>query len=45
MIQENQKDLEQPHELDQQIVLIQTHHHLKTMEIELLKRAGTVIVK
>ena len=45
MIEENQKDLQQPHEIDQQIVLLQTHHHLKTLERELLKRAGTVIVK
>jgi DNA primase len=45
MIEENQKDLQQPHEIDQQMVLLQTHHHLKTLERELLKRAGTVIVK
>jgi len=45
MIDENQKDLQQPHPVDHQIVLIQTHHHLKNLEKEILKRAGTVIVK
>ena len=45
MIEENQKDLQKPHAPDEQIMLIQTHHHLKNLEKELLRRAGTVIVR
>jgi len=45
MIEENQKDLEKERIPEQQLVLIQTHQHLKQMERELLKIAGTVIVK
>ncbi|HYC29596.1 MAG TPA: DNA primase, partial [Chitinophagaceae bacterium] len=45
LISENQKDLEQPHTTDEQLVLIQTHQHLKQMERELLGSMGTVIIK
>lgn len=45
MIEENQRDLQRPHDVNEQMMLIQTHHHLKVMEREILKRAGTVIVK
>lgn len=45
MIDQNQKDLEKPHSSEEQIVLIQTHQHLKQLEIEILKQAGTVILK
>jgi DNA primase len=45
MIDENQKDLEQPHTDEELITLIKTHQHLKQMETELLKRLGTVIVR
>jgi DNA primase len=45
MIDENQKDLEKPHSPEEQIVLIQTHKHLKEMEKELVQAAGTVILK
>lgn len=45
MIEENQKDLEKEPVPEQQLVLIQTHQLLKQMERELLKVAGTVIVK
>jgi len=45
LISENQKDLERPHTTDEQLVLIQTHQHLKQMERELLQGMGTVIIK
>lgn len=45
MIDENQRDLERPHTPEEQLVLIQTHKHLKDMEKELVLAAGTVILK
>ncbi|HYF30949.1 MAG TPA: DNA primase [Chitinophagaceae bacterium] len=45
LISENQKDLERPHTTEEQLMLIQTHQHLKQMERDLLNQAGTVIVK
>lgn len=45
MMDENQKDLEKPHSDEEQMVLIRTHMHLKSMERELLQHVGTVIVK
>jgi DNA primase len=45
LMDENQKDLEKPHSDEEQIMLIQTHLHLKSMEIQLLRSVGTVIVK
>jgi DNA primase len=45
MIEQNQQDLEQPHTSEEQMVLIQTHQHLKQMERELLKDTGTVILR
>ncbi|HEY0679733.1 MAG TPA: DNA primase, partial [Chitinophagaceae bacterium] len=45
LIAENQKDLELPHTTDEQLILIQTHQHLKQMERDLLHEMGTVIIK
>ncbi|HTL07642.1 MAG TPA: DNA primase [Chitinophagaceae bacterium] len=45
MIEQNQQDLQQPHSAEEQIMLIQTHQHLKQMERELLQQTGTVIVR
>jgi DNA primase len=45
MIEQNQRDLEKPHTADEQMVLIQTHHHLKLIEKELTTAFGTVILK
>jgi len=45
LMKENQKDLEKPHTSEEQLMLIQTHNHLKQMEIQILKDAGTVIFK
>lgn len=45
LIEENQRDLEKPHTEDEQMVLLQTHRHLKEMETELTKLVGTVILK
>lgn len=45
MIEQNQKDLEKSKTTEEQLMLIQTHQHLKQMEIQLLKQAGTVILK
>ncbi|MFT3845165.1 MAG: DNA primase [Lacibacter sp.] len=45
MIEENQRDMEQPHTDDEQITLLRTHQHLKQMEMELTKELGTVILR
>jgi DNA primase len=45
LMEENQKDLEKPHTAEEQIMLIQTHQHLKQLERQILRDAGTVIVK
>lgn len=45
LIEENQRDLAQISSPEQQLVVIQTHQHLKQLERELLKAAGTVIVR
>lgn len=45
LIEENQKDLERPHSAEEQLVLLQTHQHLKQMEMSLTKQVGTVILK
>ncbi|MES2430828.1 MAG: DNA primase [Bacteroidota bacterium] len=45
LIETNQQDLENPHTSDEQLLLLQTHQHLKQLEIELTKRLGTVIFK
>jgi DNA primase len=44
LILENQQDLEKPHTLEEQLVLLQMHQQLKQMEMELTKEMGTVIV-
>ena len=45
MIEENQRDLEKTPSSEQQMVLLQTHHHLKQLESALVKQTGTVILK
>ena len=45
LITENQKDMEQNHDPVVLKNLIETHHHLKLLEMELAKKMGTVIMK
>jgi DNA primase len=45
LMDENQRDLEKSTITDEQMILVQTHQHLKQMEIELTKQLGTVIYK
>jgi len=45
MIEENQKDLDKVTSAEEQLVIIQTHQALKQMEVTLLKKLGTVILK
>ena len=45
LIAQNQQDLERPHTSEEQLMLIQTHQHLKQMERELLQQTGTVIIR
>jgi DNA primase len=45
MLLENQLDMEQPHTDEESKVLHRTHEHLKQMEMELSKKAGTVIIR
>jgi len=41
----NQKDLEKSGNVEEQLMFMQTHLHLKQMEKELMGKSGTVIVK
>jgi len=45
LMEENQQDLAKPHTNEEQMVLLQTHLHLKQMEMEIVRHLGTVIVK
>jgi len=45
MIAQNQADLEKSINSDEQLMLMQTHQHLKQMEKEILTLAGTVIIR
>lgn len=45
MIVENQQDLEKATDPEEQLIFMQTHQHLKEMEIEITKKTGTVIYK
>ncbi|MBP6432160.1 MAG: DNA primase [Ferruginibacter sp.] len=45
LIAENQLDMEKSSNSDEQMVLLQTHQHLKQMEMQLTKQLGTVIFK
>ena len=45
LIIENQLELEKAEKTEDQLLFIQTHQHLKKMEIELTKSIGAVIIK
>ncbi len=45
LMDENQRDLEKASKVEEQLMLVQTHQHLKEMEIELTKQMGTVIFR
>ncbi len=45
LMEENQKDWDKPHSAEDLKVLMQTHQHLKEIEMALLHDLGTVIVK
>ncbi|MBX2925409.1 MAG: DNA primase [Chitinophagaceae bacterium] len=45
LIDENQRDLEKIHSPEEQLTLLQTHQHLKQLEIELIRNNGTVIFR
>ena len=45
MIAENQKELEGADGFDEQMLIMQTHQHLKQLEIKLVNEVGTVIFK
>ncbi|MFN5913186.1 MAG: hypothetical protein ACK43J_02245 [Chitinophagaceae bacterium] len=45
LIIENQLDLEREHSPEDLVILLQTHQHLKQLEMELMKIPGTVIFK
>ena len=42
---ENQLDLEKTNDPNEQIIYLQTHQHLKKIEIEITKKIGAVIIK
>ncbi|HVU54679.1 MAG TPA: DNA primase, partial [Puia sp.] len=45
LMEENQQDLSKPHTEEEQMVLLQTHMHLKQLEKDLMQHLGTVIIK
>lgn len=45
MLLENQVDMEKEHTPEEYSMLLSTHDHLKQMEMELVKKMGTVIIK
>jgi DNA primase len=45
LIQENQKDLEKASTDEEVLLLLNTHQHLKQMEIDITRARGTVIIK
>jgi DNA primase len=45
LIDENQRDLEKSTIAEEQMIFVQTHQHLKQMEIELTRQLGTVIFR
>jgi DNA primase len=45
MLLENQQDMEKQHSAEEFSVLLQTHDHLKQMEMALGKQAGSVIIR
>ena len=45
LMDENQRDLERTTLAEDQLMLVQTHQHLKQLEIELTKQLGTVIFR
>jgi len=44
MFEENQRDMENA-PIDEQMKLIELHQHLKSIEREITKQLGTVIIK
>lgn len=45
LMDENQRDMEKATDVEEQILLVQTHQHLKQMEIDLTRQLGTVIFR
>ncbi|NCU05878.1 MAG: DNA primase, partial [Chitinophagaceae bacterium] len=45
LMDENQRDMENPHSSEELVTLIKTHQHLKEIEMELTKAMGTVIFR
>ncbi|MDQ6763212.1 MAG: hypothetical protein M3015_11375, partial [Bacteroidota bacterium] len=45
LIRMNEKELEEAKSAERQIFLIQTHNHLKNMEIKITNEMGMVILK
>jgi DNA primase len=45
MMDENQRDLEKSINAEEQLMLLQTHQHLKQVEMDLTKQLGTVIFR
>ena len=45
MMDENQREMEKEHTIEEQLMLLQIHQHLKQIEIELTRALGTVIFR
>ncbi|UAY51040.1 DNA primase [Ferruginibacter albus] len=45
LMDENQRDLEKTHTAEEQLVLLQTHQHLKQVEMDLTRQIGAVIFR
>jgi DNA primase len=45
LMEENQQDLGKPHTDEELMILLQTHKHLKEIEVAIMHDVGAVIVK
>lgn len=45
MMDENQREMEKEHTMEEQLMLLQIHQHLKQIEIDLTRALGTVIFR
>ena len=45
MMDENQREMEKEHTIEEQLMLLQIHQHLKQIEIDLTRALGTVIFR
>jgi DNA primase len=45
LLEENERELQKQQTAEKLIILLKTHQHLKSLELEIAKHTGTVILK